>query len=180
MIVITAMPWSFIVQSPMEKHITITKLESFRRLSAGWHYGEGVAFDGIIIRNAIEFHRLVVNLGFFETDAFPHVDGSVMLTIYYKENYLEFTFTTSNEILYRSETDDVEVTEEGPITFERAKVILRELGQDTWRSSVSYISDITTAGGRDSLPQHLRTSGMGFQLLISNAFATQEEPFVNT
>jgi hypothetical protein len=180
MIAITASPWLFIAQSPREKHITVTKLESFRRLNTGWHYGEGRDFDSTIINSAIDLHNLAVKLGFFETDAFPGVDGSIMIAIYHKSDYLEFTLTCKNEIIYRRETDNVEVSEEELITFDQVKTILEGLGQDTWRSSDSYISDITTVGDRDLLPQHLRTSGMGFKLLISNAFTTREEPFVST
>jgi hypothetical protein len=60
------------------------------------------------------------------------------------------------------------------ITAAEAKTVLEELRQDTWKSSDSYISDIMTVGNRDLLPQHLRTSGMGFQLLTSNAFPIYE------
>ena len=180
MIAITALPWWFLAQSPVEKHVTITKIESFRRLNAGWHYGEGINFDSNIVNNAIDLHNLAVKLGFFETDAFPGVDGSIMIAIYHKEDYLEFTLKHNNEIIYRRETNDIEVGEEELLTFDRVKTILEGLGQDTWKSSDSYISDITTVGDRDSLPQHLRTSGMGFQLLSSNASATLEEPFAST
>jgi len=180
MIAITASPWLFMAQSPMEKHITITKLESFRRLNAGWHYGEGIDFDANIVNSALNLHNLAVKLGFFETDVFPGVDGSIMIAIYYKADYLEFTLMRNNEIMYRRETDDVEVVEEELIAFNQAKTILEGLGQDTWKLSDSYISDTTTVGDRDLLPQHLRTSGMGFQLLISNAFATREDPFAST
>jgi hypothetical protein len=179
MIEITASPWLFMVQSPLEKHITITKLESFHCLNAGWYYGEGVHFDEDIVNNAINIHNLAVKLGFFETDAFPCIDGSIMITIYHKADYLEFTLMHSNEIMYRRETDDEEVNEEELITFDQVKTILEGLGQDTWKLSDSYISDIMTVGNRDLLPQHLRTSGMGFQLLISNAFITREEPFAS-
>jgi hypothetical protein len=180
MIAITASPSLFIAQSPMDKHITVKKLESFRSLHAGWHYGEGIAFDENIVNNALNLHNIAVKLGFFETDAFPYIDGSIMITIYHKADYFEFTLMHNNEIMYRRETDDEEVGEEAQITFAQAKSVLEELRQDTWRSSDSYISDITIVGNRDLLPQHLRTSGMGFQLLISNAFPIQEEQFVNT
>jgi hypothetical protein len=180
MIAITASLSLFLAQSSTEKHITITKLESFRSLNAGWHYGEGVAFDGNIVNDAINLHNLAVKLGFFETDAFPGVDGSIMIAIYHKADYLEFMLMHNNEIIYRRETDDMEVGEEESITFEHVKTILEGLSQDIWKSSDSYISYITTPGNRDLLPQHLRTSGTGFQLLISNAFATREEPFAST
>jgi hypothetical protein len=130
-------------QSPMEKHITVKKLESFCRLNHGWHYGEGVAFDGNIIDKAMEFHNFAIKFGFFETDAFPDIDGSIMVTIYHNADYLEFTLMHNNRMMYRRETNDVEVGEERIVTFEEAKAILELLRQDTWKSSGSYILDTT-------------------------------------
>ena len=89
MITVNSSPSLFIVQSPMGRHITIKKIESFRRLRDGWHYGEGIAFDENIIGNALNLHNIATKLGFFETDAFPYADGSIMITIYYKSDYLE-------------------------------------------------------------------------------------------
>lgn len=58
------------------------KLRSFGGLVRGWHYGEGEPIAAETVRLARRLHLFSVALGFTNMDAFPCVNGEVLLTIY--------------------------------------------------------------------------------------------------
>ena len=83
-------------------HITEKKIQSFKELESGWHYGEGVSIKQSVLDNAILLNQEAINQAFYETDAFPGLNGEVMVTIYSGEHYLEFTLEASCKCGLRS------------------------------------------------------------------------------
>ena len=107
-------------QAPDDLHPTLKKVQAFLRLQPGWHYGRGMAFTPELIREALQFHVYTTSLGFYETDAFPGLDGSIMLTVYEGPDYIEFTLNPCGGMDYRRETDDVEVSGDFQTKFLRS------------------------------------------------------------
>ena len=74
------------------------KIIDFKNLERGWCYGEGEPFNDAIINKALELHNEILEKDFIETDAFPGINGEVMLTAYYAEYYFEFTVNLDQSV----------------------------------------------------------------------------------
>ena len=71
---------------------TVEKIRGFGKLKKGWHFGqEGIEFDTELLADAIELAEMLHGIGIDQTDAFPVPDGSVAVTGYKGDHYLEFT-----------------------------------------------------------------------------------------
>src|ERR1700733_11173864 len=68
---------------------TAEKIESFRFLPTGWHFGEGGPADEIAIASAEEMLGVFIQNGVVDTGAFPGVAGEVMVTAYIDSHYVE-------------------------------------------------------------------------------------------
>ena len=157
------------IQYPDDRHITTKKTRAFRRLKVGWHYGEGYSFDENVLRKAVKLHEHALLLGFYETDAFPGIDGSVILTFYDGPECLEFTLTPSGNMQYRREIDDIEVYDEESITLPRAEDILRTFRRERCRPFAFSTFGTMIATENAFFPRPLHVSGMAFLLLMKNA-----------
>jgi len=73
----------------MSKDKTIEKLESFKKLTKGWNFGDGLPIDRSVINHAKKLNEGLRNEG-FKTDAFPGVDGTVTLDCYMDDVTYEF------------------------------------------------------------------------------------------
>lgn len=70
---------------------TVEKIEGFSRLPAGWHFGEGGPPSAETIKLAIQFESLGRLMG-FRTDAFPGIDGGIIVAFYATNDHcLELT-----------------------------------------------------------------------------------------
>jgi len=129
----------------VNSHPTEEKIRGFKELQDGWHYGEGVSFDDTILDDAISLNQEAINLAFFDTDAFPGLDGEIMLTIYWGEHYLEFTLEPNGcATFYREESDEEIYYQEG-LPFREIKAKIGEFRKETWRESESLVESIMTA-----------------------------------
>lgn len=104
---------------------TERKIQGFKKLENGWHYGEGVALEQSILDNAIALHQEAIRLAFFETDAFPGFNGEVMFTIYFENHYLEFTLEPNGVVTFYREKDDEEICYQEGLSFEEAKAKIK-------------------------------------------------------
>ncbi|MEZ4713750.1 MAG: hypothetical protein R3A44_41565 [Caldilineaceae bacterium] len=89
---------------------TIEKIQSFADFEAGWSFGEGVAFAQNALDKASQLAKTAHTLGFHETDAFPGLNGEVMVTVYQGNEYWEFTLQPTATITFVYERDDETVT----------------------------------------------------------------------
>jgi hypothetical protein len=167
------------IQKPSEQHITVRKISSFLRLVPGWNYGEGDTFNEDIIDRAIELHKLLLSFVFYETDAFPGTDGSIMVTAYDNDDCLEFTIETDGGIRCILESNDVAVYEQENLTILQVKDILKQLRRERWRPSDSSILSTMTVVANVFVPQLLHLSGREFLLSTSNASLHLEELSAN-
>jgi hypothetical protein len=78
---------------PMNRS-TESKIRSFSTLQNGWHYGEGKAPSREMIDVAIGWNGVLNWLSFSNTDAFPGIDGEIMVTAYSGPHYIEILIET--------------------------------------------------------------------------------------
>lgn len=126
------------------KDPALQKLEKFRSLQFGWHYGSGAPISSNVIERAAEIYRTFRLVGFTRNDFFAGASGEVLATAYYRDNYVgviiepagQYSITYENDssqILYREELDAPEIKRE-----------IREISGKIWNTSDSSIQPTMT------------------------------------
>jgi hypothetical protein len=159
-----------------------TKLRHFRSLRIGWHYGRGKPPAEKTMEAASWLHREALFLGFTSMDAFPGVNGEIMLTIYAPgSNYMELTVEPDGTISFAHEINRAEQpVPDNRISALDARHLLKNIASSIWSMSISSISPTTTPTGTNLkvwLSKTLQTTG-SFQLFRSNASTELPDPFV--
>ena len=115
---------------------TARKIEGFKDIPKGWHFGEGVVFKQEIINLTLElFEHAYRKLNFKKTDAFPGLNGEIMLTVYHHHHFLELTVEPDESVTFCREDDGDEVCDVEGLTFEEAKKRLQDFGDEIWKQS---------------------------------------------
>lgn len=123
-------------------NVTELKILSFRGFPVGWHYGEGVPFDNRVIQRANAWNRAAQALNFGRTGAFPGLSGEIVVTVYWRNEYLETSFEPDGTVTVSRERNSIVIYEEEGLTEYEARGKLVEFRDDTWNSSVSSIKSI--------------------------------------
>lgn len=126
-----------------KQHSVLTKIRDFLQLKPGWHFGEGKPPDKNIIERALFLAERAIAV-LFNIDAFPGIDGEIMVTIYHYNHYLEFTFETDNSVTYVHEKDGKEVCYQEHLSFEIALKELDNFCEQIWNSSELSTASILT------------------------------------
>lgn len=113
---------------------TLKKIDSFLYLEKGWHYGKGVFPSKKTIAIAKKIAEQALS-NIFDTDAFPGIDGEIMVTVYYKEHYLEFTIESDGEITFVHELNDEELVYKEGLKLQEAKIKLDDFCEKIWNIS---------------------------------------------
>lgn len=98
---------------------TIEKILSFKKLEKGWHYGEGVPAQLNAIDGALHLYSCAYKLG-LETDAFPCLDGEIMLCVYDGPHTFEFIVDDSGNIEFIHEIGDSEAARSNDMCLQDA------------------------------------------------------------
>jgi hypothetical protein len=106
---------------------TPEKIQSFAYFEAGWSFGEGVGFAQNTLNKASQLAKTAHTLGFHETDAFPGLNGEVMVTVYQGNEYWEFTLLPTETLTFVYERDEETLTYEEGLPFEFAISLLTNL-----------------------------------------------------
>src|ERR1022692_627445 len=98
MTIMTAASGVFYVSivGPAASVATARKIESYKRLPHGWHYGQGGPAAFRTIQVALGYLSMFMGFGFIETDAFPGVGGEIMVTAYRGKHCVEVTVEVDN------------------------------------------------------------------------------------
>ncbi len=124
---------------------TERKIRDFANLPNGWHYGSGKSPSAENIERGVFYSHLFNLYGFSRTNAFPGIDGEVMVTAYADDLYLEILIETDGKLRFVHEKGDETILyKEGlsnlSLISELAFAVNRA-SQAEWRSSVSSIRD---------------------------------------
>jgi hypothetical protein len=158
--------------SIISPNITELKIQGFKELESGWHYGEGISFGQAVTDDAIALIKEANHLGFYETDAFPGVNGEIMVTIYFKSHYLEFIVEPNGSVTFSHEEGNEEVSYYEGLSISDAKLKIKEY-RDIWRQFDSLTQGtITTIDRADLRALHSETAEtfLEFQLSVSSVF----------
>jgi len=129
---------------------TQKKINSFKALPVGWHYGSGIAPLAKVLDLAIQLNQCAGLMGFEATDASTGIDGEVMLTVYDGDIYLEFSIEVDCSINYIREQGDKEVDSEEKISLLQAINYIVNIGLSKWRLSVQSTRNTMIQGRKDS------------------------------
>lgn len=104
--------------------VTTRKLSEFGSLQPGWHYGGGVQISQNLIAKARTVAQNAISLGFPETNAFPGVDGGILITVYKGNSTFEIRLFPDGRVRFVKEVDDEDVAFLENVTLERAIELL--------------------------------------------------------
>lgn len=76
------------------------KIQGFKKLPAGWHFGEGIAAHPVAVGHAIALAREAAKLGYTNIDAFPGSDGEVMVCAHFGRHRLDLTCETDGTVFF--------------------------------------------------------------------------------
>ena len=106
--------------------VTTRKLSEFGSLQPGWHYGDGVPISQNLIAKARTVAQKAVSFGFPESNAFPGVDGGILITVYKGNCTFEIRLFPDGRARFVKEVDDEDVAFLENVTVERAIELLEE------------------------------------------------------
>jgi len=133
---------------------TEQKIRDFYSLPVGWHYGDGIAPTSDMIAKAVQYEALYRLLGYPITDAFPGIDGEIMVTAYHGDYYVELTLEVDGLFRFACEAPGSgEVYEEGLLAFQAMHHLLgftRGIEPETCRSYESFTLGTTMTTAAES------------------------------
>lgn len=118
-------------------------IRSFSNLPVGWHYGSGVGADPYAVDVALSITSLLIDHQVRNIEAFPDLDGGVLVCGYHKQDTLEVLCRPSGRIDYVHEIDDVPAKERENASQRQVEEYLGELEWRQRNSFVSYTQNIT-------------------------------------
>ena len=106
---------------------TVDKIQSFAGFQPGWSFGEGIEFAQNTLNKALQLAKTAYMLGFHETDAFPGLNGEIMVTIYQGRDYWEFTVQPVETLTFVYEKGEETLVYEEGLPFEFAISLLTNI-----------------------------------------------------
>jgi hypothetical protein len=137
---------------------TERKIESFRSLQHGWHFGEGGPLQDHRATMGKELLSTLTLLGLTKTDAFPGPNGELMLTAYIGDQCLEILIQPDDTITINHEVGSVSVSSVYGLTAAAARSRLSEIAPQIWNIPASFTHASTTFNETDFKALHSRTA----------------------
>ena len=107
---------------------TREKIQSFADLPAGWHYREGVPAKELALKLALILLGDLERAGFADNDAYPGIDGSVMISAYDLPDSYDFDVRPSGRITvaHAREGEDDDIFYQEGMTLEESQQKIKE------------------------------------------------------
>ena len=118
-------------------------IRSFSNLPAGWHYGSGVGADPYAVDVALSITSLLIDHRARNIEAFPDLDGGILVCGYHKQDTLEILCRPGGRINYVHEINDELANERENVSQRQVEEYLGELEWRQRSSFVSYTQNIT-------------------------------------
>lgn len=112
------------------KNSTTAKIRSFKTFQEGWSFGEGVKFSDNILNKAVKINETALKSGFQETDAFPGLNGEIMVALYLEQDYWEFTLEPDESLTFVYEQGEETIIYEEGRSFEFAIAKIKNIGDE--------------------------------------------------
>jgi hypothetical protein len=158
----------------------LDKIADFKNLQVGWHYGGGRPPNPTIVNKAkriIEHSAMLA----VESDAFPGVEGELMVAVYSNEKYLEFTVEVDGLITFVMEVEGEETEyKEGLSLYEAIKKLVTYCGR-SWNTSESCTTSTMTPNEENLRVWHSEILPVAeFQSSLRNALKKKLATYVST
>lgn len=124
---------------------TLDKIQSFACLPYGWHYGSGEPLSPQTIGYAIAWLRALVEINLVDNDAFPGVDGDVLITVYLDGGNMDFTINKLGEASLIVERGLDEICSFPAFSLSRVRELISAAMAALWNTSVFSIQNTSTA-----------------------------------
>lgn len=145
---------------------TLRKIDSFRSLPEGWHYGEGGPIDPDTADRATDIYWCLLLNNFSQTDAFPGANGEIQIVAYSDDHFISIMIEPTGEYSLVHEIGNHDARE--PIEtsdVNSIKAVLQEIagefaGGSRWNTSAFFIPRIliTSATVSQRLPSRNRVT----------------------
>ena len=162
---------------------TKRKILSFAELPIGWHYGSGVAATHEAIAAALEIPSLLADAGADAIEAFPDVDGGVLVSGYHDKQTLDVLCDKVGAMTMVYERDDNTMEDPHSVSLDQLREYLGDLGWKLEKSSVCFTIDITATtavASRVPRSKNRLVKGEAFRLWTSSAPLSLPDPNANT
>ena len=159
------------------------KLIGFAFLHEGWHFNEGGPARESTLKTASILLGDLEDAGFTHTDAFPGVDGSVMISAYGMADSYDFSIRPSGAITVTHERGDEEIFYQEKMKEGEVREKIKEFGLSTCHTPDYLISGTTiavTTGDLRATPFRIQKTNPAFQLSNSNVPDVNPAVFVST
>jgi hypothetical protein len=123
---------------------TPLKLESFRHLPIGWHYGKGGPLSKEVVDKAVQIYNHLLFLGFTRTNAFAGAGGEAQIAVYHREHHIAITIEPNLLFGLEHEVDGKEALCHENLRFNELKSKLRAIADEIWSTSGSSTQRIST------------------------------------
>lgn len=143
----------------------VAEIISFGSLPSGWHYGSGTSFRIQTIVNALINRSFLRDLGLNRFEAFPRVDGSIVVAAYQDDYTINVTCYENSRIDILVEHGDHELVDVEGVPREALPKYIKGLGwKEKERSGYSIRSislgksSVSTAKQQEYLTTAYRSS----------------------
>ena len=133
------------------KQAVAQKIRSFAELPEGWHFGEGVGATEAAVDLALVINTLLTDYRARNIEAFPCIDGGVLVHGYQGADVLEIQCDPDNKVHLVHERNSGLVREQEAISTDDIECYLGDLAWLPISSSV-FSTRSTTAGSWADIP----------------------------
>ena len=123
---------------------TVRKINEFGSLPKGWNFGSGIPSRKDTAKLAKKVLEFGVAEGFVRHDAFPGINGQIILTMYVRNHCLEFDIADDGKISIVWEEGDKDNGDWESLSLAQTKDKILELKGKIWNSLGRYTGVITT------------------------------------
>lgn len=162
------------------------KIDSFRDLKVGWHYGSGAPSPERVIHDAHQWSEYLSGLGLIDVDAFAGDGGETLLSAMLGGHAVDLIVETDRTLSVAYDRDDKQIWYRSHVPAWTARSYVAFLAGEIWNSFAGSIA-IDSTLGKTGLPVWrlgIHQTMVAFQFPSANAFMPlgthQAARFVNT
>ena len=111
------------------------RILSFTQLPEGWHYGEGRSADECAIELALKVSSLFAHYGADEIEAFPDIEGGVLISGYRDRHVVEVFCDANDRLNLLHEMNDNILCEMENVSLEEVREFIQCLNWNRRKSS---------------------------------------------
>ncbi|MCY4051933.1 MAG: hypothetical protein OXF60_10645 [Gammaproteobacteria bacterium] len=149
---------------------TIKKqIVSFIDLQDGWHFGEGVGASDTAVKAAHDVYDLMIKNGAEEIEAFPAIDGGILISGYFDNESLDVSCRPDGTMEIDHEVNNVLKNEKQGLRLNNVRTYLEKLNWNKKKSLFGYYIPGISAGESNDI--QVRLSNLPAMVLESPPLA---------